>query len=223
MLFELKLQNTEADLAEEKKLRQDEKEASEQQIMVLNNNIAGLEQQKIESEKMHTAEIDGLKEEHGAKLSQLQREIKLADSAGYQRGIDEMLAKQQGGVEALAGQEDKQENPFGVKQDGPPKKPDVVMDDSTELTMMNDYGIPSTIARIDSRSGMLMLPIGSERGLNQGEIFTLWKGTAEAARIKVQSTQKGYSLAYILPEFGQPNRLRPGDIIQIVPEKQNTL
>ena len=221
--FELKLQNTEADLAEEKKLRQDEKEASEQQIMVLNNNIAGLEQQKIESEKMHTAEIDGLKEEHGAKLSQLQREIKLADSAGYQRGIDEMLAKQQGGVEALAGQEDKQENPFGTKQDGPPKKPDVVMDDSTELTMMNEYGIPSTIARIDSRSGMLMLPIGSERGLNQGEIFTLWKGTAEAARIKVQSTQKGYSLAYILPEFGQPNRLRPGDIIQIVPEKQNTL
>ena len=84
--FELKLQNTEADLAEEKKLRQDEKEASEQQIMVLNNNIAGLEQQKIEAEKMHTAEIDSLKEEQGAKLSQLQREIKLADAAGYQRG-----------------------------------------------------------------------------------------------------------------------------------------
>ena len=97
------------------------------------------------------------------------------------------------------------------------------MDDSTELTMMNDYGIPSTIARIDSRSGMLMLPIGSERGLNQGEIFTLWKGTAEAARIKVQSTQKGYSIAYILPRFGEPNRLRSGDMIQVVPEKKKTL
>ena len=223
--FELKLQNTEADLAEEKKLRQDEKEASEQQIMVLNNNIAGLEQQKIEAEKMHTAEIDSLKEEHGAKLSQLQREIKLADAAGYQRGIDEMLAKQKGGVEGLASQEAEDENPFGVKQDGPPQKPDaaVAAEDSTELTMMNEYGIPSSIARIDSRSGMLMLPIGSERGLNQGEIFTLWKGKSEAARIKVQSTQKGYSLAYILPQFGEPNRLRPGDLVQIVPEKQNTL
>ncbi len=223
--FELKLQNTEADLAEEKKLRQDEKEASEQQIMVLNNNIAGLEQQKIEAEKMHTAEIDSLKEEHGAKLSQLQREIKLADAAGYQRGIDEMLAKQKGGVEGLASQEAEDENPFGVKQDGPPKNPDIAVatEDSTELTMMNEYGIPSSIARIDSRSGMLMLPIGSERGLNQGEIFTLWKGKSEAARIKVQSTQKGYSLAYILPQFGEPNRLRPGDLVQIVPEKQNTL
>ena len=222
--FELKLQNTEADLAEEKKLRKDENEAAEQQIMVLNNNIAGLEQQKIESEKMHTAEIDSLKEEHGAKLSQLQREIKLADAAGYQRGIDEMLAKQKGGVEALAGQDAKDENPFGVKEDGPPQKPDAVATEaSTELTMMNEYGIPSSIARIYSRSGMLMLPIGSERGLNQGEIFTLWKGKSEAARIKVQSTRKGYSLAYILPQFGQPNRLRPGDLVQIVPEKQNTL
>jgi hypothetical protein len=222
--FELKLQNTEADLAEEKKLRQDENEASEQQIMVLNNNIAGLEQQKIESEKMHTAEIDSLKDEHGAKLSQLQREIKLADAAGYQRGIDEMLAKQQGGVEALADQDSKTKDPFGAKQEGPPQKPDAVAaEDSTELTMMNEYGIPSSIARIDSRSGMLMLPIGSERGLNQGEIFTLWKGKSEAARIKVQRTQKGYSLAYILPQFGEPNRLRPGDLVQIVPEKQNTL
>ena len=70
---------------------------------------------------------------------------------------------------------------------------------------------------------MLMLPIGSERGLNQGEIFTLWQGKSEAARLKVHSTRKGYSLAYILPQFGEPNRLRPGDLVQIVPEKQNTL
>ena len=97
------------------------KKASEQQIMVLNNNIADLEQQKIETEKMHTAEIDSLKEEHGAKLSQLQREIKLADAAGYQRGIDEMLAKQRG-VEGLASQEAEDE-PFRVKQDGPPQNP----------------------------------------------------------------------------------------------------
>jgi hypothetical protein len=88
---------------------------------------------------------------------------------------------------------------------------------------MSEYGIPSSIARIDSRSGMLMLPIGSDRGMSQGGVFTLWKGKKEAARIKVQSTQKGYSIAYILPRFGEPNRLRPGDLIQIVPEKNKTL
>ena len=223
--FELKLQNTEADLAEEKKLRKDENEAAEQQIMVLNDNIAGLEQQKIDTDKKHTADIDSLKEEHGTKISQLQREIQLADAAGYQRGIDEMLAKERGGTEGLGDTAAVDANPFNKKEDGPPQLPsDTVQEDTTELTnVISEYGIPSSIARIDSRSGMLMLPIGSDRGMSSGEIFTLWKGKKEAARIKVQSTQKGYSIAYILPRFGEPNRLRSGDLIQIVPQKKNTL
>jgi len=223
--FELKLQNTQADLAEEKKLRKDEKEAAEQQIMVLNDNIAGLEQQKIDAAKKHTAEIDSLKEEHGTKVSQLTREIQLADAAGYQRGIDEMLAKQQGGAEGLDPTAESDKDPFNTKPDGPPQLPsDTVTEETTELTnVMSEYGIPSSIARIDSRSGMLMLPIGSDRGMSQGGIFTLWKGKKEAARIKVQSTQKGYSIAYILPRFGEPNRLRSGDLIQVVPQTKNTL
>lgn len=223
--FELKLQNTEADLAEEKKLRQDEKEAAEQQIMVLNDNIAGLEQQKIDTEKKHTVEIDSLKEEHGTKISQLTREIQLADAAGYQRGIDEMLAKERGGTEGLDPSTEPDVNPFAKKEDGPPQLPlDTATEETTELTnVMSEYGIPSSIARIDPRAGMLMLPIGSDRGMSQGGIFTLWKGKKEAARIKVQSTQKGYSIAYILPRFGEPNRLRSGDMIQVVPEKKNTL
>ena len=223
--FELKLQNTEADLAEEKKLRKDENEAAEQQIMVLNDNIAGLEQQKIDTDKKHTVEIDSLKEEHGTKVSQLTREIQLADAAGYQRGIDEMLAKERGGTDGLGDTAEVDANPFNKKKDGPPQlPPDTVQEDTTELTnVMSEYGIPSSIARIDSRSGMLMLPIGSDRGMSPGGIFTLWKGKKEAARIKVQSTQKGYSIAYILPRFGEPNRLRSGDLIQIVPEKNKTL
>ena len=191
--------------------------------MVLNNNIAGLEQQKVDMEKKHTAEIDGIKAEHGEKVSQLQREIGLAEKAGYQRGIDEMLAKQQGGAEALDPEKQEDANPFLDQGEGPPQLPDAAKEPTTELTQMTEYGIPSSIARIDSRSGMLMLPIGSERGMNQGEIFTLWKGKKEAARIKVQSTQKGYSIAYILPRCGEPNRRRPGDMVQIVPEKTPTL
>jgi hypothetical protein len=30
-------------------------------------------------------------------------------------------------------------------------------------------------------------------------------------------------LAYILPRFGNPSRLRPGDVIQLVPQTDKTL
>ncbi len=220
--FEVKLGQTEADLTAEKAERKAEKEASDQQIAVLNNNIAGLEQQKLDNEKKHIAEIDALKAEHGEKIKALGREITLADAAGYKRGIDEMMAKQTGG-ENVDQDSELAKNPFAAEKGGPPSVPDGTVEEITEISQMNEFGVTSTIARIDSRAGMLMLPIGSDRGLSAGEIFTLWKGKKEAARIKVQSTDKGFALAYILPRFGEPNRLRPGDLIQIVPEKKKTL
>ncbi|MEJ6524067.1 MAG: hypothetical protein QNL65_07820 [Opitutales bacterium] len=220
--FEVKLGQVEADLTAEKAGRKSEKEASDQQIGVLNNNIVGLEQQKQDNEKKHIVEIDAMKEEQGEKIKALGKEITLADQAGYKRGIDEMMANQTGGDSVDEGSE-LAINPFDVKKEGPPMVPNGVVEEITEITQMNEFGVTSTIARIDSRSGMLMLPIGSDRGIMAGEIFTLWKGQKEAARIKVQSTDKGFALAYILPRFGEPNRLRPGDLIQIVPEKKKTL
>ena len=220
--FEVKLGQVEADLTVEKAERKSEKEASDQQILVLNNNIAGLEQQKLDNEKKHISEIDSMKEEHGEKIKALGKEITLADQAGYKRGIDEMMAKQTGG-DKVSEETALATNPFDTKEEGPPMVPDGVVEEITGISQMNEFGVTSTIARIDSRSGMLMLPIGSDRGMTAGEIFTLWKGTREAARIKVQSTDKGFALAYILPRFGEPNRLRPGDLIQIVPEKKKTL
>ena len=220
--FEVKLGQVEADLTVEKAERKSEKEASDQQILVLNNNIAGLEQQKLDNEKKHITEIDSMKEEHGEKIKALGKEITLADQAGYKRGIDEMMAKQTGG-DKVSEETALATNPFDTKEEGPPMVPDGVVEEITGISQMNEFGVTSTIARIDSRSGMLMLPIGSDRGMTAGEIFTLWKGTREAARIKVQSTDKGFALAYILPRFGEPNRLRPGDLIQIVPEKKKTL
>ena len=220
--FEVKLGQTEADLTAEKAERKSEKEASDQQIAVLNNNIAGLEQQKLDNEKKHIAEIDSMKEEHGEKIKALGKEITLADAAGYKRGIDEMVAKTTGGENADENA-DLAINPFAAETTGPPIVPDGAVEAITEISQINEFGVTSTIARIDSRSGMLMLPIGSDRGLSAGEVFTLWKGQKEAARIKVQSSDKGFALAYILPRFGEPNRLRPGDLIQIVPEKKKTL
>ena len=220
--FEVKLGQVEADLTVEKAERKSEKEASDQQILVLNNNIAGLEQQKLDNEKKHISEIDSMKEEHGEKIKALGKEITLADQAGYKRGIDEMMAKQTGG-DKVSEETALATNPFDTKEEGPPMVPDGVVEEITGISQMNEFGVTSTIARIGRRSGMLMLPIGSDRGMTAGEIFTLWKGTREAARIKVQSTDKGFALAYILPRFGEPNRLRPGDLIQIVPEKKKTL
>jgi len=220
--FEVELGQVNADLTAEKAGRKSEKEASDLQIATLNNNISGLEQQKIELESAHEKFIEEMKTEHGEKVKSLGQEITAADAAGYKRGIDEMLAKQQG-VEADVGDGEADANPFLVAQDGPPMLPDGAIEKVTEMSEMNEFGVNSTIARIDSRSGMLMLPIGSDRGMSAGEIFTLWKGRKEAARIKVQSTDKGFSLAYILPRFGEPNRLRPGDLIKVVPEQKKTL
>ena len=220
--FEVKLGQTEADLTAEKAERKSEKEASDQQILVLNNNIAGLEQQKLDTEEKHIKEIDDLKAEHGEKIKALGKEITLADAAGYKRGIDEMMAKQKGG-ENVDEDSELAINPFLVEPTGPPMLANAVAEDITSINTINESGVTSTIARIDSRSGMLMLPIGSDRGMASGEIFTLWKGPLEAARIKVQSTDKGFALAYILPRFGDPSRLRPGDLVQIVPEKKKTL
>ena len=88
---------------------------------------------------------------------------------------------------------------------------------------ISEIGAPSTIARVDSKSGMLLLPFGQERGVLQGTVFTVWKDKREAARIRVQSSRDGYLLAYILPRFGEPQKLRPGDSIYIIPEEEQEL
>ena len=197
---QIKLKGVEEDLVNEKSERQKEKEASDQQIMVLNNQIVEMENDKQETAKKHTAEIDALLEEHKQQIAQKQEEIRLADAAGYKRGIDEMLAKQQGGEVA----EDKiseEVNPFMVqkKDSGPPEMNELDMMAVSQQKKISEIGAPSTIARVDSKSGMLRLPFGTDRGVAQGSVFTVWKDKKEAARIRVQSSRKGYLLAYILP------------------------
>ena len=135
-----------------------------------------------------------------------------------------MVAKQQGGEVA----EDKiseEVNPFMVqkKDSGPPEMNELDMMAVSQQKKISDIGAPSTIARVDSKSGMLLLPFGTDRGVSQGSVFTVWKDKKEAARIRVQSSRKGYLLAYILPRFGEPQKLRPGDSIYIIPEEEQNL
>ena len=221
---QIKLKGVEADLDNEKKERQNEKEASEQQITVLNTRVAEMENEKQELLKVHEAELDALLEEHKVILAQKQEEIRKADADGYKRGIDEMLAKQQGG-EVADDEISEEVNPFLVKKDSTPL-PDMNEMDSIAVAnqkQISEIGAPSTIARVDSKSGMLLLPFGQERGVLQGTVFTVWKDKREAARIRVQSSRDGYLLAYILPRFGEPQKLRPGDSIYIIPEEEQEL
>ena len=221
---QIKLKGLEEDLLNEKEEREKENQASEQQVMVLNNQVVDLENQKQEDAKKHFAEVDAMQEEHKQQLSKKQEEIRLADAAGYKRGIDEMLSKQQGG-EVADNAISEEVNPFMLrkKDAGPPEMNELDMMAVSQQKQISEIGAPSTIARVDSGSGMLLLPFGMDRGVNQGEVFTVWKDKKEAARIRVQSSRKGYLLAYILPRFGEPQKLRPGDSIYIIPEEEQNL
>ena len=219
--FELKFQSSQADLANEKEERQQEKEAFETEVKGLKDLTAQLEKEKQDLDEQRLAQIDELKAQHGAKVNELTREIQIAEKRGYQTGIDYMM-KQQTGAN-VAGDANKTDNVFagiGEEAGAPPTLP---AGSVTTLEEVSKYGLATSVARIDKGSGMLMLPVGSEKGIQRGGIWTIYKAQEATARIKVQSSAKNYSLAYILPRFGNPSRLRPGDIIQVIPEAGKTL
>jgi hypothetical protein len=221
--FELKFQSSQADLANEKEERQQEKEAFETEVNGLKNLTAQLEKEKQELDQQRLAQIDELKAQHGAKLNELTREIQLAEKRGYQTGIDYMM-KQQTGAN-VAGDANKTDNVFariGEDLDSPPPPPGPT-GTVTTLEEVSKYGLATSIARIDRGAGMLILPVGSDKGLARGAIWTIYKDQQAMARIKIQNAGKDYSLAYILPRFGNPSRLRPGDVIQVVPQTDKTL
>ncbi|MBT3568409.1 MAG: hypothetical protein HN494_06155 [Opitutae bacterium] len=221
--FELKFQSSQADLANEKEERQQEKEAFETEVKGLKDLTAQLEKEKQDLDQQRLAEIDELKAQHGTKVNELTREIQIAEKRGYQTGIDYMM-KQQTGAN-VAGDANKTDNVFaGIGEDlNAPPPPSGPVGAVTTLEEVSKYGLATSIARIDKSSGMLMLPVGSEKGIARGGIWTIYKAQEATARIKVQSSANSYSLAYILPRFGNPSRLRPGDVIQIVPQTNKTL
>ena len=158
-------------------------------------------------------------EDHKKELSIANAALVKEYNRGREDATQELLAKQSGGE--VVDESDKEKvNPFIVKSDVPPvlSQADIVA--VTQSSEISEIGAPSTISRIDSRSGMILLPLGIERGVEQGNVFTLWKNQRKAARIKVQSARDGFLLAYILPDFGTPDKLRPGDNVHVVPDEQ---
>ena len=218
----VKVAGLEEDLKREKEERQAEKEAAQEKEEQLNRIVADLEEQKIKTAQEHEEFIDTLRNEQKEQMAALQDEVRKADAEGYKRGIDEMIAKQQGG-EVEQQDEEVAVNPFLPSEDGPPKLSQAELMLAAQAKTISETGVPSTVGRVDGKSGMILLPLGSERGVLLGNVYTLWKEQKKAARIRIQSVSQGYSLAYLLPQFGNPQDLRPGDSVHVVPEKEETL
>ena len=220
--FELKFQSSQADLANEKEQRQQEKEAFETEVKGLKDLTAQLEKEKQDLDQQRLAQIDDLKAEHGLVVNKLRTDVQIAEKRGYQSGIDYMI-KQQTGSNVVS-DENQTSNPFrDLLVDGNSLPVAPAGSNLTTPDEVSKYGLATSIARIDKGSGMLMLPVGSEKGIARGGIWTIYKAQEATARIKVQSSAKKYSLSYILPRFGNPSRLRPGDVIQVVPQANKTL
>ena len=85
--------NQDEELMKSLRERKLEKEAAFTQIEVLKSQIIALEQEKHNRMKVHTAQIDALVLEHKQELESKRKEILLAESAGFKRGVNETLAR----------------------------------------------------------------------------------------------------------------------------------
>lgn len=203
----VRLNSAQAGLDKEKVDRKSEFEQAEERIEELNNGLAKLEADKIKRKAEFEMEVDALWTDHKLVIKQKNGEIRMADAAGYKRGIDTYVAKQLGGASAAMQYADAL-SPYPDKTDP---------QESIEKKEIAQEGTSSEIARIDNEAGMLVLPVGKESGATKGHVFGVWKDKREAARIRVQSSRDGYMLAHILPSFGDPEYLRRGESVLIIP------
>ena len=203
----VRLNSAQAGLDQEKVDRKSEFEQAEERIEELNNGLAKLEADKIKRKADFEMEVDALWTDHKLVIKQKNGEIRMADAAGYKRGIDTYVAKQLGGASAAMQYADAL-SPYPDKTDP---------QESIEKKEIAQEGTSSEIARIDNEAGMLVLPVGKESGATKGHVFGVWKDKREAARIRVQSSRDGYMLAHILPSFGDPEYLRRGESVLIIP------
>ncbi|MDG1138963.1 MAG: hypothetical protein P8N49_05530 [Opitutales bacterium] len=215
----VKLKGVEADLEREQNEAAAYKEASTTQMGVLEDQVAQLQQTQQDEQKQYEATLQQNNEDHKRELSKANAALVKEYNRGRDDATTELLAKQSGG-QAIDEDKKTKANPFIVKVDAPPVLSQSEIIAVNQSSKISEIGAPSTISRIDSKTGMILLPLGVERGVEQGNVFTLWKDQQKAARIRVQSSQNGFLLAYILPHFGTPNKLRPGDNIHVVPDEE---
>ena len=215
----VQVEGLKADLDNERNEAAAFKEASTTQKGILEDQVASLQQKMQVDQKEYEAALQQNNEDHKRELSKANAQLVKEFNRGREEATKEILAKQSGG-EVVDEDNKEKANPFIVKSDAPPVLSQAEIIAVNQSKEISEIGAPSTISRIDNRTGMILLPLGIERGVEQGNVFTLWKDQRKAARIKVQSARDGFLLAYILPHFGTPDKLRPGDNIHVVPDEE---
>lgn len=220
--LEIDLQKTTADLATEKEERQKERDAAEAQKRVDDENIARLETEKKQVTEDFEAQIQNLQEQHGTAMEQARQEMVLEHKRGYSEGYD-FAIEQMGGVLAKGDKNATEDagSVFDITEPDVPPEGAIPVTATATPDSVKKYGLATHIARIDSRDGIIMLPVGQGKGVSAGGIWTVYKDRKPSARIKVQSVERAFSIAYILPRFGNPSRLRPGDPIHVVPQEES--
>ncbi|MFP6855506.1 MAG: hypothetical protein VB980_06955 [Opitutales bacterium] len=199
-----------------------------QELDIANTNYKNSEKQRRESDENWQQTIDDTKANYENRLQDKERETIAAEQRGYERGRAEATKEFKG---ELAGTEEKPKNFFEETALVPDPAPTPVPADPNIVPSINEpdngtmapglqgqqyVGIVTNIARISASDGIIILPIGSGEGLTSGSTFTLVKEGRKTARIKVTQITPTYCIANILPQFGDPRRLRPGDQIQVI-------
>ena len=216
--LQLNLQDTQTELELTKKNWAEEKDALEQKVKTTEEILRSTEDAKKEADEEWRAKMEETRTDYENQLKEKERETIAAEQRGYTRGREEVL--QETG-QKLAGAE-KPENFFAPPSTAPavPQQPILANTNTSAiaggLNDQNVNAIVTNVARISARDGVIILPIGSNRGMVLGGTFTLVHNGKQAARIKVTQATDTYCVANILPKFGDPHRLRPGDQIQII-------
>jgi len=205
----------------------EKKMASKQtELDLANTNYKNSEEERRKSDENWQKTMDDSKANYETQLQNKDREAIAAEQRGYETGRAEAIKEFKGELAT----DEKPENFFDDPNSAPvpaPAQTPVATPTSPNMTGENGTmapglqgeqytGIVTNVARISARDGIIILPVGSEEGLTPGSMFTLIKEGKQAARIKVTQITPTYCIANILPQFGDPRRLRPGDQIQVI-------
>ncbi len=171
-----------------------------QQSSDLNQGIQETGSQLIESENAKRKEEEERKEllvvmseDFEAQLSQKEQALEEALETAYKSVWDAAVASWKSGEEPktyLNGDADSQEE--------------------------DSVGITTKVTRINVRAGIIILPVGSAKGIAEGDEFTLVRNGQQAARIKITDAKPEYIVANFVPTFHSGRGLQVGDKIRVV-------
>lgn len=206
------------DLTKEKK---ELKEDAEKQIAELSRQKRNL-QGEIDS---FQSQFEGLQQEQEEKLREKDQEI---------ARIEEEVSKLEAEIETAklkteAFQQKAAENSDGMSLMSsvvPAKVPEKmsIAVDANSASMKESMGLPAvtgtaiqtSIAKINKKQGLVVIPVGTVQSIEAGNKLYVHKGDKEIALLNVIESGADYSVASIIPSFGSPSRLRNGDSIKLV-------